>query len=305
MDVLSISVSPSFASDKTVFAGLMHGGVYRSTDGGTLWVPSNIGIETQKIETIETSPFFSSDGTVFAGTTSSGVFRSTDGGLSWASVNAGLPFLSIAAIGISPNYAIDRTVLVGTHVGGIYRSTDAGASWASANAGLVPNLLRVIAFSPDFGIDKTVYAGTYKGVYRSTDGGGAWTRVQRLNRFEEHSHSLNYSGSWKTLANADSSGGVVNYSGVAGNTVSFDFTGNRVRWMATNGPNQGKAEVYVDGVFTRTVDMYSATRKFLLAVFDTGGLPPGQHSIMVRVSGSKNQASSGSFVTLDAFEVED
>ncbi|MDT4938740.1 MAG: hypothetical protein QOG80_2411, partial [Pseudonocardiales bacterium] len=65
----------------------------------------------------------------------------------------------------------------------------------------------------------------------------------------------------------------------------------------------GTAQVYVDGVFRAAVDGYSGTRLRSAAIFDSGALPPGAHSLLIIVQGAKNAASRDSWVEVDGFRV--
>jgi len=85
-------------------------GVFRSTDGGLLWV--NTGCEG--VNSIVIDPFFPD--TLYAGTIR-GVYTSTTGGVNWQSMNTGLPDSNVTCIGISS----DEFLYAGTHGTGMYR----------------------------------------------------------------------------------------------------------------------------------------------------------------------------------------
>ena len=57
-------MSPAYAADHTVFAGLRGHGVYRSVDGGNAWQP--LGLLDQVIIDLAISPNFAADHTLFA-----------------------------------------------------------------------------------------------------------------------------------------------------------------------------------------------------------------------------------------------
>src|SRR6185369_4917581 len=86
----SLAYSPGFASDRTLFAGVMAGGVYKSADGGSSWVPAKSGIDQVSINSLAISPAFVNDKTIFAGSLSNGVFKTVSGGDSWNAVNSGI-----------------------------------------------------------------------------------------------------------------------------------------------------------------------------------------------------------------------
>ena len=67
------------------------------------------------------------------------------------------------------------------------------------------------------------------------------------------------------------------------------------------GPQLGKARITVDGHAT-TVDLYSPTWLFQQPVFVKQNLASKQHSIKVAATGTKNAASAGTDIALDAFD---
>src|ERR1022692_1556698 len=78
---------------------------------------------------------------------------------------------------------------------------------------------------------------------------GKWTD-------EEYVHSGKW-GEWHDEEYAHRSENAVKASGVPDGTVRFSFRGADVYWRAVKGPDSGRADIYVDGVFQKTVDCYS------------------------------------------------
>ncbi|MBO0812151.1 MAG: glycoside hydrolase family 27 protein [Microlunatus sp.] len=66
-----------------------------------------------------------------------------------------------------------------------------------------------------------------------------------------------------------------------GDSVSFTFRGVGVHWITAEGPDQGTAEVYIDGKLARTVDTHNASRVTARDVFAVSGLKDGDHTITV------------------------
>lgn len=172
----SLAYSPGFASDRTLFAGVMAGGVYKSSDGGATWVPAKSGIDQVSINSLAISPAVAADNTIFAGSLSNGVFKTTNGGGSWSAVSSGIngSGLYIKALALSPGYVTDRTVFAGTNAG-VYKSSNGGASWSAFNTGIVNMRITTLVISPGYVTDQTIFAGTEAGVYKSTDGGSSWS----------------------------------------------------------------------------------------------------------------------------------
>lgn len=144
---------------------------------------------------------------------------------------------------------------------------------------------------------------------RARDKIGNWSSwrsgyVVRLTAYQESESGLVYSGSWTTVEAGGAYGGSVRYAGAAADQVTLSFTGRSVAWVAPKDRISGQAEVWVDGAFVKTVDLYSwnATPRMVVAI--KGGLNPAvTHAITVRVLGTKKAGSGGTRVNLDAFVV--
>ncbi len=108
-------------------------------------------------------------------------------------------------------------------------------------------------------------------------------------------------GSWQGMTDGIASGGAYRVSQTPDETVTFKFTGTSIRWITRKGPDQGQAQVSIDGVNRGIVDLYSATTARFGKVYN--GLPNGAHTIVVKVLGTKNAASTGNNVVIDGFAV--
>ena len=136
MTLQSFAISPNFARDRLMFAGVLgQQNLRRSADGGTAWYPSDSGLPLNLAwgSALAVSPNFASDRLIFLGT-DKGVFRSEEGGATWKASSVSLPLTGagVLSLAISPNFAQDRTLFVGLAERGLYVSTDAGATWKPA-----------------------------------------------------------------------------------------------------------------------------------------------------------------------------
>jgi photosystem II stability/assembly factor-like uncharacterized protein len=190
----------------TFYFGAVGGGIWKSTDAGTVWTPIFDGQHAASIGAIEVAP--SDPNIIYAGTGETdlrsdigigdGVYKSTDGGKTWK--NIGLrETRQIGRILVHPrNPEIVFVAALGHAYGpneerGVFRSTDGGETWR-----------KVLYKDPDTGaVDlawaeedpRTIYAtlwnarrppriqyapneGPGSGLYRSTDGGDHWTQLQ-------------------------------------------------------------------------------------------------------------------------------
>ncbi|MGE0131743.1 MAG: Ig-like domain-containing protein [Blastocatellales bacterium] len=141
-------------------------GVFRSTDNGDNWTPSNDGLD--QFGLLVRSLAVKGD-RVFAGTFG-GVYVSDDQGKTWKSANKGLPVQSALT-----TFAVSGSTLFAAVDGsGLYRSNDDGLNWTRVNSNL-PQFAQVSSLAV---AGATLFAGVSgDGVYRSTDGGQNWTPV--------------------------------------------------------------------------------------------------------------------------------
>ena len=73
-------------------------------------------------------------------------------------------------------------------------------------------------------------------------------------------------------------------------------------WVATTGPDRGKAEVWIDGVKKKTIDLYALERADRQVVYAVSFASPGTHRIEIRPTGTRHVSSTGDRVDVDAFE---
>jgi len=189
----SVAVSPS--NSRIVLIGASTGGIWRSTNGGTSFVPvsdDHVDLAVGSIAFSKSNPstIYAGMGDTKAGYLGSGVLKSTDEGRTWRRVNNNsLPSPgTIARIEVDPTnpnrvyVAQFSRIESNTRVeSGFYLSTDGGASWNRTLAGWV----RDIVIDP--ANRQSLYLGVGnrrpndgtnpEGLYRSTDSGQTWDRI--------------------------------------------------------------------------------------------------------------------------------
>jgi photosystem II stability/assembly factor-like uncharacterized protein len=192
----------------TVFAASASGGVWKSVNGGTTFLPVFDKEGVQSIGAITVDP--SNPKNVWVGTGESwvrnsvsignGVYRSTDGGENWA--NVGLKDSEhISKIIVDPKDGNNALVCALGHLWsdggdrGVFRTTDGGKTWhnvlASANPSTGCAMLSSSQKEPN-----TIYAslwdfrrqgwtfrsgGAGSGMFKSTDGGEHWSELNEQN----------------------------------------------------------------------------------------------------------------------------
>lgn len=108
---------------------------------------------------------------------------------------------------------------------------------------------------------------------------------------------------WRTRYNSKHTAGRMSLSNYTGAGLSITFEGERILLVGDKDPYRGIGEVWIDGVLAGTVDFYAPTTTYQATVFDSGPLSPGSHTITVRATGTKNESSRHTFVSVDCFKV--
>jgi beta-galactosidase GanA len=126
--------------------------------------------------------------------------------------------------------------------------------------------------------------------------------------YDDPDPAVSYTGSWSHVgAEQNYTGGdyqhTESFSGTAGDSASVDFSGTGVKWISSLDANHGTADVYLDGTKVKTVDLYSATKQNQYVAYQASGLSSGPHTLRIVVTGAKNPAAAGTFVTVDAIDV--
>ncbi|MGC1378890.1 MAG: cadherin-like domain-containing protein [Anaerolineales bacterium] len=73
-------------------------------------------------------------------------------------------------------------------------------------------------------------------------------------------------------------------------------------WITYRGPDQGKAQVIVDGNIVATLDLYYVTPQWQYTII-IQGLPNTLHTAVIKPLGTKNPASSDKWVVVDGFKI--
>ncbi len=143
---------------------------------------------------------------------------------------------------------------------------------------------------------------------RATDGAnntGDWTQTANssMSTFQETS-GIVYSGAWTRSALSGTAGRYVEQSASTDATATFTFSGTSVALVTTAAARRGIAEITLDGTDVTLVDLYSASKKTKVVAWSPPTpLAPGSHTVVVRVTGTRDSHSSGNRIDIDAFLV--
>jgi hypothetical protein len=143
---------------------------------------------------------------------------------------------------------------------------------------------------------------------RAQDGAGNWSDWAQEPEFvvdahQESANAITYVGTWTQQNSASAYGGSLKYAQANGANARLGFIGRDVAWVATKGPDRGKAEVWVDGVKVKSLDLYSSTEQPRKVVSSVHWVESGAHTVEVRALGKKNSSSTATRVDVDAFVV--
>lgn len=182
-----LAVSPSYASDQTVFVATRQGEVFRSEEAGKADTWVNVGHfgADERVRSLAVSPDYARDRVLYAGTVAA-VYASADGGATWEATGPRMasPAESLgtdlgALVAMSPAYGRDGTVFAGTD-SGLFVTRDAGRSWTEVTTGplTASSEIDAVAVSPDYRNDGTVLVSSHdRGLLRSTDGGRSFRAI--------------------------------------------------------------------------------------------------------------------------------
>lgn len=174
--ITSLAVSPNYAKDRTLFAGVKGNGVFKSTDGGLSWMPSGTNLANMGVTGLALSPGLATDSTLFASVLDSGLQRSASGGATWQTLATSFA----PVIALSPEF--DRDGIIATYGmkaggGAVQISEDRGERWRSVTAPSTGGP-RLLSLAPSFSRWGVMFAGDVQGdLYRSGDRGASWERV--------------------------------------------------------------------------------------------------------------------------------
>ena len=120
---------------------------------------------------------------------------------------------------------------------------------------------------------------------------------------EQTEPRFSYEGTWKTVSAPSASGRSFALADRSGASVTIRFIGTRLAWIAKRSPAYGQATVTVDGGTAQTVDLYSASKVYRHTVWQTGILKNGAHTVVIRWTGKKRTAATGTNINVDAIQV--
>ncbi|WP_274653531.1 X2-like carbohydrate binding domain-containing protein [Paenibacillus humicola] len=110
---------------------------------------------------------------------------------------------------------------------------------------------------------------------------------------------ISYTGSWNHSGGRNFGDYMddVQWTETNGDFFEYTFKGTGIQYITEIDPSEGLADVYIDGVLTKTIDTHADVRQPQQAVFSATGLTDGLHTIKV-------VKKSGQFMLLDTLKVQ-
>ena len=114
---------------------------------------------------------------------------------------------------------------------------------------------------------------------------GAWTYGPKFKVLRFQETSVAFTGTWATRSSSNYLGGHERWTSETGASATFTTTGRTFSWVAVRGSSRGTAQVFVDGVLAKTVNLSLSSTKYRYVVFSTT-LSSASHSIRIVFTGA-------------------
>lgn len=116
-----------------------------------------------------------------------------------------------------------------------------------------------------------------------------------------------YSGNWGDWSEETNHAGTIKFieNPVGNETATLTFVGTGIEVITCTNADRGKFEISIDGKVIDEVDTYSSSTVRQVTIFSKDDLEYGKHTITVRATNTKSEASRKTKVELDAFKVLD
>ena len=131
----------------------------------------------------------------------------------------------------------------------------------------------------------------------------AFAQAGPFTRLEHDDRSVVYSGNWYANDRSEHSGRKAALTNTRGARVTVTFSGTGIRWIGVKDGWAGFATASLDGSMA-LIDSYDAAAGYQRVIFAATGLPSGPHTLSIEVLHERGAGTEGSWVWIDAFDVE-
>ena len=129
-------------------------------------------------------------------------------------------------------------------------------------------------------------------------GAGAIGPTVRAFLLQDGTTRARYGRGWSSLSVSGASNGHLHRSSRGGSTVTFTTTARAIGVVGRRGPLNGKAKVYVDGVYRSTINLRKSSVQSKVIVFNTSWTSTATHSVKLVVVGGTGRVEVDAFAFL-------
>lgn len=128
--------------------------------------------------------------------------------------------------------------------------------------------------------------------------------VDEVKRYEDGHSGIRKVGTWKRQVISGNSGGAIRVSKTFHGYFEAKFKGTGITWVGPKASTYGKARVYIDGVYKKTVSLRSSKTVRQQPLYTIDGLDAGEeHTIRVLITYYDSTSKTVGYVGLDALDV--
>ena len=127
----------------------------------------------------------------------------------------------------------------------------------------------------------------------------SWSADSKVAVYQESSGKITYRGTWATTRHPEYLGDKARAASVGKAKASLKAKGAAISWVGPVGPTRGKAKVYIDGKYVKTVNTWAPQFRPARVLFQKSWKAPGTHRITIVTLGTAGHPT----VALDAFVV--
>ena len=113
-----------------------------------------------------------------------------------------------------------------------------------------------------------------------------------------------YFGTWGTSTPIDAYNKTDHYSNTTDSYYQVKFSGTQVKVYGEMNSSFGIIAISIDGGPETLVDCYTASRTVNTLLYTSPELSNGSHTVKVRITGTKNESSTGTWQTADRVEIK-
>jgi hypothetical protein len=131
----------------------------------------------------------------------------------------------------------------------------------------------------------------------------ATTVMVNDNTIGTDNNQFEYVGSWSYGRQSGAYDSDNHWEGDTNGYYQVRFYGIQVKVYAAIAPNHGIAAVSIDGGTETNIDFYASNRQEQALVYASPTIASGQHTLKIRVTGTRNSNSSGNVIPADRVDI--